>query len=444
MKPKLNSLLLSVAASFFLVLVGCGGGGGGGTSAPILLSSADLSVTKTVDVSIPDVGTDVVFTIIVTNAGPSTATGVVVTDRLPSGFTYVSHNGIGTYDPATGVWSVGTLAVGASQTLTITATVNDTGSYNNRAEASANENDPNPNNSFDGVTAAPPGISVAINQIQTACNTAGATSDNAFVTVVDQLGNPITALNDLTFTLNETLNSVNYPITNFAVDFVNQNFSIAIVMDYSQSMYDRDAVTPMEDAVVELINQLSADDEAEIIKFNKDVTVVQGFTTDKNKLIAAVDKVFLPFERTELYKAITKGIDDTGAIQRPSKNVKAVVVITDGRNNTTDPSITADTVIADALSKDIPVYTVGLGSESDWVDLEKIASDTGGIFYPSYQSDDLAQDFANLAATLIKNQYVFTYSSGLPGGASAPGTLTVEAEYMGLIDSDTRGYTSCP
>ena len=444
MKPNLNSLLLSVAASIFLIIVGCGGGGGGGGgSAPILTIPADLSVTKSVDVASPDVGTDVVFTITVSNAGPSNATGVVVTDLLPSGFSYVTDNSGGAYDSTTGRWSIGTLAVGTNQTLAITATVNDTGNYINRAEATANESDPNTDNNFDGVSAAPPGISVAINQIQTACNT-GTTSDNAFVTVVDQLGNPITDLNDLMFTLTEGLNSQDYPVNEFTVDFVNQNFSISIVMDYSQSMYDRDAVTPMEDAVVELINQLSADDEAEIIKFNNVVTVVQGFTTDKNKLIAAVDKVFPPFERTELYEAIIKGIDDAGAIQRPAKNVKAVVVITDGRNNTTDPSITADTVIADALSKDIPVYTVGLGSESDWIDLEKIASDTGGIFYPSYQSDDLAQDFANLAATLIKNQYVFTYSSGLPGGASAPGTLTVEADYNGLIDSDTRGYTSCP
>jgi len=43
------------------------------------------------------------------------------------------------------VWSTGTLAVGASQALNITATINDTGNYINRAEVTeVNENDPIP------------------------------------------------------------------------------------------------------------------------------------------------------------------------------------------------------------------------------------------------------------------------------------------------------------
>ena len=88
LKSRIISLSLSVAASIFLVMVGCGGGGGGGGSAPILPTSADVSLTKTVNNSAPNVGDDVVFTITVSNAGPAIATGVIVTDKLPSGFTY--------------------------------------------------------------------------------------------------------------------------------------------------------------------------------------------------------------------------------------------------------------------------------------------------------------------------------------------------------------------
>ena len=128
---KAFAFLLSVAASIFLSIAGCGGGGGG-SDTPLSqpsnsVKSSDLSLTKTVDIPTPDVGSDVVFTITVANAGPSPATGVVATDQLPSGFAYVADSSGGTYDPATGAWSVGTLAVGASQTLTITATVNLTG-----------------------------------------------------------------------------------------------------------------------------------------------------------------------------------------------------------------------------------------------------------------------------------------------------------------------------
>ena len=414
-------------------------------SAPALPSSADLSLTKTVDVPTPDVGNDVVFTITVSNAGPSTATGVLVTDQLPSGFTYVADNSGGSYNPATGAWSVGTLAVGVNQVLTITATVNDTGNYTNLAEVTANEIDPNTNNDFDGAVAAPAGISVAINQIQTVCNTAGATSDKAYVTVVDQLGNPVTTLNDLLFTLTERQNSTDFPVNNFSVDFTNENLSISIVMDYSQSMFDSGVVIDMQDAVVEFINQLAANDEAEIIKFNETVSVVSvpQFTSDKDKLTIAIDSAFPPKSVSELYRATIKGIDDVAA--RPAMNRKAVIVITDGRNNSFFPNITLDTVIADAIAKDVPIFTIGLGAGIDVADLTDLANRSGGIFYQSIDAtSDLTAIYQQLAQTLIKNQFVFTYSSNLTGGVPAPATLTVEADYKGLLDSDTRGFTSCP
>ena len=88
-------------------------------------SVIDLSVTKTVDNATPNVGSNVVFTVTVSNAaGLSTATSVTVKDVLPAGLTYVSSTASqGSYSSGTGIWTVGTLASGGAATLTITATV---------------------------------------------------------------------------------------------------------------------------------------------------------------------------------------------------------------------------------------------------------------------------------------------------------------------------------
>ena len=97
----------------------------GGITITEPICSADLSVTKTVDVATPDIGGTVVYTVTVTNGGPDAATGVAVTDLLPAGLSYVSNiPSQGTYVSSTGVWTVGAIANGASKTLTITATVN--------------------------------------------------------------------------------------------------------------------------------------------------------------------------------------------------------------------------------------------------------------------------------------------------------------------------------
>ena len=106
---------------------------------------SNLSVTKDVDNASPDVGENVTFTITVANAGPDNATGVVVSDLLPTGLTFSSKTvGQGTYDELTGVWTIGTINNGANAILEIIATVASVGTKTNDAEVTASDQlDPN-------------------------------------------------------------------------------------------------------------------------------------------------------------------------------------------------------------------------------------------------------------------------------------------------------------
>lgn len=91
---------------------------------PTLVS--DLAVTKSVDKTTAAVGDTLTYTITVTNTEGDDAYGVSVTDLLPPTLSFVatsSADTVGTYAPGTGIWSVGALALGASATLHISATV---------------------------------------------------------------------------------------------------------------------------------------------------------------------------------------------------------------------------------------------------------------------------------------------------------------------------------
>lgn len=128
---------------------------------------ADVAVTKTVSNPAPAVGTNVTFTITVSDLGPSDASGVAVTDLLPSGLAFVSAApSQGAYTAATGVWTVGSVANGASATLAIVATVMQPGTIVNTATKTAgDQTDPNAsNNSGSAVVNGPP--SVADIQVQ--------------------------------------------------------------------------------------------------------------------------------------------------------------------------------------------------------------------------------------------------------------------------------------
>lgn len=85
---------------------------------------ADLSLTKRIDNPSPTINDLITYTVELRNDGPSTATGVEVTDQVPAGLEYVRHTtSQGSYDPATGLWSVGTLNNGGIATLSLTARV---------------------------------------------------------------------------------------------------------------------------------------------------------------------------------------------------------------------------------------------------------------------------------------------------------------------------------
>ena len=117
-----------------------------------VISVADLSLTKDVvdGDTMPLVGSEITFIITVTNDGPENATGVEVTDLLPSGFDFVLFSSTsGTYNEATGIWNVGNIANGVSETLLIDVLINGSGDYLNIAQISASDvvdNDSAPNN----------------------------------------------------------------------------------------------------------------------------------------------------------------------------------------------------------------------------------------------------------------------------------------------------------
>ena len=131
---------------------GSGGSGADGTvlnNYAVTSNTVNTTVTSIIDVSLdkqvsnatPNVGDTVTFTLVIANAGPSTATNIDVTDVIPSGYTYVASSITGgdtnddTNPATTGLtWTINSLASGASVNLTYQATVLASGTYDNYAE----------------------------------------------------------------------------------------------------------------------------------------------------------------------------------------------------------------------------------------------------------------------------------------------------------------------
>ncbi|MCE3297236.1 MAG: hypothetical protein K0R65_2950 [Crocinitomicaceae bacterium] len=110
----------------------------------VVVCSNDLSIVKTADSMEPLIGKNIVFTITASNNGPDNSSGVTVSDTLHNGYTYISSSTTtGTYDAASGTWTIGDLLNGETAVLTITASVNTSGDYVNTAYIDGNEAEAN-------------------------------------------------------------------------------------------------------------------------------------------------------------------------------------------------------------------------------------------------------------------------------------------------------------
>jgi uncharacterized repeat protein (TIGR01451 family) len=94
-------------------------------TAVLKVNGSDLALSNGEDNTSPSVGATVTFTVTLTNNGPLDDTGIIVTDIVPAGLTYLSSVADqGTYNAATGIWNIGSVANGATATLTLKVTVN--------------------------------------------------------------------------------------------------------------------------------------------------------------------------------------------------------------------------------------------------------------------------------------------------------------------------------
>jgi uncharacterized repeat protein (TIGR01451 family) len=147
---------------------------------------ADLALTKTVDNTTPNVGDEVTFTLQIENLGPSNGTGIVVTDQLPNGFSFVSANPSADYNSTTGAWTVGSLNAGATAMLQITASVNAPGSgivhINAASITAADQNDLDLTNNDDDATVTPKVADLSL--VKTVDNASPLVGDNVVFTIV--------------------------------------------------------------------------------------------------------------------------------------------------------------------------------------------------------------------------------------------------------------------
>jgi len=236
------------------------------------------------------------------------------------------------------------------------------------------------------------------------------------VTVRNEFGVPIPGLGLDNFSVREDLSR--QPRTITAVEpVVNPDVEIAVVLavDVSGSM-EGAKLRGAQTAARRFLDGLTAQDDAALIAFagaidleGVDPAREQGFGGDRATLSAIIDGLTAN-GATPLYDTAYKAVQ--WAAEQPPGN-RAVVLFTDGKEEKSEGGggsqiANEDSPIFAANQNGIPIFTIGLGDDTDEMYLKRLALQTGGIYQHADQSAELAQLFANVS-NLLKQQYLYCH-----------------------------------
>src|SRR5687768_17297116 len=151
-------------------------------------------------------------------------------------------------------------------------------------------------------------------------------------------------------------------------------------------------------------------DQAAIYSVSTDIFLAQPLTSDVNTLERVIESFGRPEGSTALFDAMAEG----AAYLRPYAGRRVIVIVSDGRENTSrlDFETTLQRIVAD----DCQVYVVqtGLYENANVRDLiaerrmQEFSTQTGGAVYIPKSVADLDAAFSQIAADLAQ-QYVLSY-----------------------------------
>jgi VWFA-related protein len=206
-------------------------------------------------------------------------------------------------------------------------------------------------------------------------------------------------------------------------------FNLVLLLDVSGSVEER--IDFIRKAARNFLATTSAQDRISIISFRDDIQIVSDFTTDRQKLSISLDKIDAG-GGTALYDALAYTLVD---VLKPLRGERtAIVILSDGDDNKSFvPFGAVMEAIIESGALIYPLYVPSILSPEKSVSApvttldptrtryltittraeeegKKLASVSGGVFYPIRRLEELQRAYDDVVAQL-RMSYTITYAS---------------------------------
>jgi Ca-activated chloride channel family protein len=258
------------------------------------------------------------------------------------------------------------------------------------------------------------------------------------VTVTDARSRFVTELIQKDFAVYE--DGISQEISVFSQE--NLPIRMLLLMDTSASMDEK--MTFAQEAAVNFVKTMKADDLTEVMEFGSKPNTLQPFTADTDKLARAI-RMTQAGGTTSLYNALYIALKNLNR-RREDIRRQAIVVLSDGED--TSSLVSFEQVMELTKDTDVVIYTISLRkptarrgkafSEAEHV-LKKLAEETGGQWFFPNEIHELDSVYERIASEL-KSQYNLGYVSKNPKRDGSWRRVVVQTAIPDLVVRTKLGY----
>jgi VWFA-related protein len=208
-----------------------------------------------------------------------------------------------------------------------------------------------------------------------------------------------------------------------------ENLSVILAIDVSGSMKGK----PMEDAITAaslFVEGLDEKDHVALCAFSDEVRFYHDFINQPDVIKRDLAGLS-PSGNTVLYDAIYRCIEFSNIVR---SDKKAVIVLSDGKD--TDSELELVDCIAFAQNSATPIYSIGLGSESERGKIKKVLGRlsrlSGGVYFYTPSSGELSELY-NIIREQLKNDYKIVFQLPEQFFDQGKHNILIEIDYHGVL-----------